>query len=68
MNIKEIRLIAKDHGLISKDINKIELIHEIQREEGNFDCFATAINQYCDQASCLWREDCFTSSQQPLDS
>jgi len=68
MDIQEIRTIAEDHGLITDANDKIELIHEIQREEGNFDCFAKATNQYCDQGNCTWREDCFTTSSQPLDS
>ena len=67
MNIQKIRSIAKEHGIKTDKINKIDLIHAIQHNEGNFECFATASNQYCDQESCLWREDCFSASQ-PLDS
>ncbi len=36
---------------------KQDLIREIQRAEGNFDCYATA-EVCCDQYGCLWRKDC----------
>jgi len=50
----------KARGLGIKDTwkySKKELIKTIQKKEGNFDCFGTAVN-YCDQMNCLWREDC----------
>lgn len=37
--------------------SKKELIKNIQRKEGNFDCFGTA-SKYCDQPACCWKEDC----------
>jgi hypothetical protein len=42
--------------------SKKELIRAIQRKEGNFDCFGTAVN-YCDQFNCLWRQDCLKPTQ-----
>jgi hypothetical protein len=33
------------------------LIREIQKAEGNFDCFKTA-SDYCDQWACCFRTDC----------
>jgi hypothetical protein len=39
----------------------VELIRRIQRAEGNFDCFGTAID-YCDQSQCCFREDCLKPS------
>lgn len=63
MNMQEIRVIAKDHGLKSARLSKINLIHAIQRIEGNFDCFATAGDGHCDQAECLWRDDCFAAAR-----
>jgi len=63
MNITEIRTIARNHGLKTSRSSKVELIHAIQREEGNFDCFASATSQYCDQRSCQWRDDCFESAK-----
>ena len=37
--------------------SKRDLIKAIQRAEGNFDCFGTAVD-YCDQLTCSWRKDC----------
>ena len=62
MHIQEIREIARNYGLKTGKVTKLDLIREIQRSEGNFDCFATAANQYCDQQDCLWRADCFNAA------
>ncbi|MBE0568964.1 MAG: hypothetical protein IH577_04745 [Deltaproteobacteria bacterium] len=39
-----------------------DLIHAIQRTEGNFDCFGTARDGACDQENCKWREACIAES------
>ena len=58
MTILEIKKLAKKMGLkVNPRMKKAELIRQIQRAEGNFDCFAAATD-YCDQHKCLWREDC----------
>jgi hypothetical protein len=62
MELREIRRIAKAMGVTSKGLDKIELVRAIQRAEGNFDCFATAVEEECDQEACLWREDCFVEA------
>jgi hypothetical protein len=62
MDIKEIRKIAKGLGVGTKGMGKADLIRAIQLAEGNFDCFGTAIDEECDQESCLWREDCYFES------
>jgi hypothetical protein len=62
MNIKEIALIAKDMGIKPKNLKKSALIHSIQRDEGNFDCFATAFDGECNQQQCAWRGDCLPHS------
>jgi hypothetical protein len=67
MNIKEIGLIAKDLGIKPKRFKKAELIHSIQRNEGNFDCFATAYDGECDQVQCAWRGDCLPHSLKKVD-
>ena len=59
MKLQEIRAIAKQHQVSSSGLSKTELIREIQRQEGSFDCFGTACDGVCDQIDCLWREDCF---------
>lgn len=63
MNLQEIRQVALHRGLKPSKRSKRELVRYIQRSEGNFDCFATAINGECDQFTCLWREDCFKVSR-----
>lgn len=62
MLINEIRSIAKDHGLKTSRLGKAEMIRLIQKSEGNFDCFASPADGYCDQTGCLWRDDCLKSS------
>ncbi len=58
MNIQAIRTIAKTRGIKWAKLSKGDLIRTIQREEGNFPCFGTAVDGYCDQLSCTWRNDC----------
>ena len=60
MLMQEIRDIAKDYGIKTSRMKKEDLIREIQRTEGNFDCFASAASGECDQIACMWRDDCFT--------
>lgn len=61
MIIKEIRLIAKTMGLKTSKLTKAGLIHLIQKEEGNYECYATSVVASCMQDNCLWREDCLKS-------
>ena len=63
MNMQEIRSIAKNHGIKTSKLNKVKLVQTIQLTEGNFGCFASAIEGNCDQISCLWRDDCFSSAK-----
>jgi len=58
MRLIEIEKKARTLGI--KDIwkySKKDLIKNIQRKEGNFDCFGTATS-YCDQGACCWRDEC----------
>ena len=60
MKLQEIREMARTVGLSSVGKKKkVDLVREIQRHEGNYDCFATAQARQCDQMGCLWRGDCF---------
>ena len=63
MNMQELRVIAKEYGIKTSRMSKVQLIHTIQHNEGNFECFATAISGECDQVGCMWREDCFTMAR-----
>ncbi|MDH5472292.1 MAG: Rho termination factor N-terminal domain-containing protein [Gammaproteobacteria bacterium] len=64
MLVQEIRAIAKNHGIKTTRMKKSDMIRSIQIAEGNFDCFSTAENGYCDQNTCLWRNDCLKLSEQ----
>ncbi len=62
MKMQEVRERAKRLGMKKTfGLSKVELIREIQRLEGNFDCFRTA-KDYCDQFQCCFREDCLKPS------
>lgn len=63
MQMQEIRTIAKNYGIKTSRQNKVELVRSIQAAEGNFNCFATAINGVCDQVGCTWRDDCFEAAK-----
>ena len=58
MTIKTVRDIAKTKGIKTGNMKKENIIRAIQRAEGNFDCFGTASQGICNQATCLWRGDC----------
>lgn len=60
MNMQDIRSIAKEKGLKTGKMTKIDLVRTIQSEEGNIACFATDVEGVCDQLGCSWRDDCFT--------
>ena len=57
--MQDIRKIAQQNGLKTGKLNKTLLVKQIQATEGNFDCFASASNDHCDQSACIWQDDCF---------
>ena len=64
MRMQEVRERAKALGMKKTfGLSKTGLIRQIQREEGNFDCFGTA-KDYCDQFQCCFREDCIKPNDQ----
>lgn len=63
MQMQEIRTIAKNFGIKTSRQNKVDLVRSIQVAEGNFSCFATAVNGVCDQTGCIWRDDCFEAAK-----
>lgn len=63
MNMQEIRERAKDFGIKTSQKSKLNLIQSIQITEGNFNCFASALDGECDQTGCVWRKDCFASAK-----
>ena len=58
MKLDEIREIARQHNIKAGKMRKADLVRAIQQAEGNEACFDTAKADMCDQAACLWREDC----------
>lgn len=62
MDIKDIKKIAKQKGIkIPGSMGKKEIIHSIQKAEGNSECFATGKANICGQIQCLWRTDCLAA-------
>ncbi|MFA7270245.1 MAG: SAP domain-containing protein [Sterolibacterium sp.] len=59
---KELVKLAKKFHVSTGGLSKTELIRKFQLSEGNFDCYARASNGMCDQAECLWRDDCLHES------
>ena len=62
MKMSEVRTLAKSLGINTFGKSKVDLIKEIQRKQGNFDCFASA-SDYCDQLECLFRTMCLSEKQ-----
>ena len=63
MNMQEIRERAKDFDINTLRMSKAKLIQTIQLSEGNFNCFASAMDGECDQTNCMWRDDCFSAAK-----
>ncbi len=62
MKMQEVRKIARELGINSFGKRKVDLIREIQRKEGHFDCYGTA-EGWCDQLECSFRESCLEKSE-----
>lgn len=58
MKVAEVKSIAAGRGVKAGKMNKGELIRAIQQTEGNEACFDSGKARDCDQAECLWRDDC----------
>ena len=48
-------------GLCARCLTKA--MKGLQKRQGNFDCFGTAIHGHCDQRECKYREVCLSISQ-----
>jgi len=68
MVIQEIRDIARENGIKPGKMSKTILVRAIQQIEGNHACFATAMSKVCEQAGCLWRDDCLAADKKGLSS
>jgi len=58
MNLTEIKQLAKDRNIAPGKMRKEDLIHSLQAQEGNPQCYNTNFSQACGQPNCLWRPDC----------
>ncbi len=58
----KIRKIAKGLGINTYPMKKPDIIRAIQRKESNIDCYGTSRVEYCDEQTCLWRNDCLSQS------
>ena len=65
MKLDELRQLARERGVKPAKMTKRELVKLLQRVEGNFDCFASAVHGFCDQVACLWHHDCMKESTTP---
>ncbi len=58
MRYQEIQKMAKGMNINTYRAKKTDIIHAIQRQENNFDCFGTTRVNDCGEEECLWRNDC----------
>ncbi len=58
MKIAEIRAKAKPLGINPGKMKKLELIHSIQKAEGNTPCFGKSNNGQCPYTDCCFMDDC----------
>lgn len=58
MKMDEIKEVAKGLGLKPGKMKKADLIKDIQKAEGNEDCYNSGKKDVCGQNVCAWREDC----------
>jgi hypothetical protein len=60
MKMEDVRKKAKKLGINSSSkTKKTELIHAIQRTEGNTPCYGNSNNGNCPYTNCCFRSDCF---------
>jgi len=60
MNFNEIRIMAKDMGISTYRMKKMDMIRAIQRAENNIECYGTQRGENCHEDGCLWRNECFS--------
>jgi len=57
MKMKDVQKKAKEMGIKPAKMRKTELIHTIQAQEGNTQCYQSDVYE-CAQMECCWRQDC----------
>ena len=58
MKMADVRARAKTMGIPTARKGKEKLIREIQRGEGNRDCYNRGESRTCGQVVCAWRDGC----------
>jgi hypothetical protein len=59
MKMEDIKKKAKKLGINFGKMSKTELIHTIQKTEGNTPCYGNSNNGNCPYTNCCFRSDCF---------
>lgn len=63
MHINQIRHMAAEKNIHPLPRKKIDIIHSIQKKEGNNPCYSTGVSKTCGQENCLWRNDCLKADK-----
>lgn len=63
MKFNDIRKMAKGMGVNTYRMKKADVIHTIQHKENNIECYVTERVEYCNENSCIWRDDCLLNSK-----
>lgn len=42
----------------TRKYERVKFIHQIQKSQGDFPCFRTGYNYFCDSSKCVWRNEC----------
>jgi hypothetical protein len=58
MKFNDIQKMAKGIGINTFQMKKTVMILAIQRVENNIECYGTPRVEYCEEYTCLWRDDC----------
>ncbi|MES9997466.1 hypothetical protein [Desulfovibrio aminophilus] len=62
MKMQDVRAMARRMEVKIGNMSKKDAVRAIQRAEGNFDCYGRAEGGFCDQAECLFYDDCMKQS------
>ena len=58
MKMEGVRARAKQLGIGTSRRKKMDIIRDIQVQEGNTPCYLDKKIIHCDQFHCCWRDDC----------
>jgi hypothetical protein len=59
LSMNDIKIKARGLGINPENMQKMDLIHSIQRAEGNTACYGKSNNGRCPYTNCCFRKDCF---------